>query len=442
MRTRLAVLAALISAAVCLADTKIIQNDNFTGTGPVYSGVSLGEYQGAGVLFEPDPSDYPLTVIGVDVLAVGYMNAGASNGAFVISVWDEHAGTVAPPVPNDGGDFYRAVIDDDGIQLTASGTSFNRYTLAQPLLVPSGKVFVRVSEQTQTSLDSMTIALDTASSPKPGANWFFDGFGYFHPFEEGDGGYYNGLNRNWIVRLVLQVPDGAVTVTRITPNSSRTDETQQVAITGTNFELGAKAFLGTTELMVTSRTGVNLGATVPAGLPAGTYDVRVQNPLGQLGTLTAGYRVFDVDGGAPTGGGGGTTATGGGGGTTSETLTLTAVTPTMVYAEDTTALFITGTAFEAGVKLLIGGVNIESPVVESSGVISATLAPGRLTPGTYDVAVINLSGQSATLPNAFTVVAGTRASAGKGCGCTSVEVFPLVLIGLAALRRRAGRKSR
>jgi hypothetical protein len=435
------VLLAGLIAGTAVAGTKVIKNDTFTGTGNIFAGLSFGEYQGAGVLFEPDPSDYPLRIIGVDILLVPYMmQGGAVVGQYEFDLWDESAGTVPPPTPNDGGSYYYGRISREALALTPSSTMFNRYTFPAPITVPSGKVFVKVSEILETGVDGTTIALDTATTPKPNANWFFDGFGAFVRFDQPDGGFYGGLNRNWIIRLVLEVPDVAISVTSITPSSSLTNVNTNVVITGTNFELGARAFLGTNELTVNNLTSLTIGATVPLGLPAGQYDVKVRNLSGVEGVLPNGYRVLDSDGGTGTGGGGGGTGGGSGGGgggggnTGTEALAITAITPAQVYAGDATSLFITGAGFRAGAQVLIGGTRVEGAVVESGGVISAALGANLLTPGTYDVSVINLSGEQATLSQAFKVLAGTKAK--PGCGCASVELFPVLLVALAFVRRR------
>lgn len=441
MRLRLSLLLALVSTHA-LAGIKVLQNDTFTGAGGVFSGLSFGEYQGAGVLFEPDPSEYPLTIIGVDILVVPYMQQGSGFGAYELDIWDESGGTVPPPTPNDGGLVYTGRVSHEGVMVTTSSTMFNRYTLAQPLVVNSGKVFVKFSQQTETSLDGTTIAMDMASSPKPNANWFFDGFGYFYRFDQPDGGYYNGLNKNWIIRLVLQVPDVAVTVTSINPNRSLTQDSPNVVIRGTNFELGAKAFIGTTELTVNTLTGTTVGATVPAGITPGTYDVKVRNLNGIEGVLTNGYTVLTADGGmGGTGGGGGGTgggAGGGGGSTGNEALALTAITPTSTYAEDATSLFLSGAGFKAGASVLIGGTRVEGPIVESGGVISAALTANLLMPGKYDVSVINLNGEQATLAQSFTVLAGSKA-APKGCSCATPDALPLVAFALLAFGHRRRR---
>lgn len=433
MTSRVVLLAALIAGSA-VAGTKVIKNDTFTGAGSIFAGLSFGEYQGAGVLFEPDPSDYPLRIIAVDILLVPYlMQSGAVLGQYEFDIWDESGGTVPPPRPNDGGSEYIGRISREALALTPSSTMFNRYTFPNPITVPSGRVFVKVSEILETGADGTTIALDNATMPKPNANWFFNGG--FVRFDQPDGGFYGGLNRNWIIRLVLEVPDTAVTVTSITPSSSLTNVPTNVVIAGSNFELGARAFLGANELAVNNLTSLTIGATVPVGLPAGRYDVRVRNPSGVEGVLPNGYQVFDSDGGMGTGGGGGAGGTGGGGGNTgAEALAITAVTPAQTYAGDATSLFITGAGFRQGAQVLIGGTRVEGAVVESGGVISAALGANLLTPGSYDVSVINLSGEQATLAQAFKVLAGTKAK--PGCACASVELFPVLLVALALLRRR------
>lgn len=442
MPLRYFALAALLSTTSAFGGNKVIQNDTFNGQGGVFSGLSFGEYQGAAVLFEPDAGEYPLTIVGVDVLVVPYMMQGSGIGAYELDIWDESAGTVAPPVPNDGGLRYYGRVDRQGVQFTTSSTMFNRFMLAQPLVVPSGKVFVKVSQQTETSLDGTTIAMDMATTPKPGANWFFNGFGGFEPFNLPDGGYFNGLTKNWIVRLVIQVPDVAVTVTSINPNRSLTQDSTNVVIQGSNFELGATAFIGTTQLSINNITGATIAATVPAGINPGTYDVRVRNSNGIEGALTNGYTVLTQDGGmgmGGTGGGGGGTGGGNGGGTGNEALALTAITPTSTYAEDATSLFLTGAGFKAGASVLIGGTRVDGPIVESGGVISAALTANLLTPGKYDVSVVNLNGEQVTLTQSFTVLAGSKA-APKGCSCATPDALPFIAFALLALARRRIRR--
>ena len=439
--SRLLMLFAALLGGTAAAGTKVFKNDTFTGAGSIFASVSFGEYEGAGVLFEPPASEYPLKIVGIDVLLVAYQQSGFGIGQYEFDLWDTSGGSVPPPLlPNDGGTTYYGRISMQALQLTTSSTMFNRYTFTDPVIVPSGNVFVKLSEILQTSADGTTIALDTTNA-KPGANWFFNGGGGWDPMNLPDGGFFNGVNHNWIIRLVLEVPDLAVTVTSITPASSLSNVSTNVVITGTHFELGARAFLGTNELTLSNVTAQTIGANVPAGLTPGVYDVKVRNPGGLEGVLTSGYEVLQPDGGTgPTGGGagGGSGNTGGGSGTGgssgTEALSITAITPVQTYEGDATSVFITGAGFRDGAAVLIGGTRVDGAVVESGGVISASLKPNLLTPGTYDVSVINLSGEQATLPQAFKVLAGSKAK--PGCSCSEVDFWPLLLGALALLRRR------
>ena len=157
MTSRLLLLAALISATAG-AGARVIKNDNFNGTGNIFSGLSFGEYQGAGVLFVPDAGDYPLKIVAVDVLLVPYMNQGTSIGQYEFDLWDEDGGTVTPPAFG----AYHGRIDRQALALNTSSSMFNRYTFPTPIIVNGGKVFVKLSEVLDTASDGTTIALDTA----------------------------------------------------------------------------------------------------------------------------------------------------------------------------------------------------------------------------------------------------------------------------------------
>jgi len=453
MLFRLGVLVALLGATGAAAANKVIKNDSFTGVGAVGTGVSFGEYQGAGVLFRPAAADYPLKIVAVDVFAVTVNGGPPGNyGSYVMSIWDESGGTLTPPTAFDGGG-YTPRVDMQGVQFITSTTALQRFTLPQALVVDAGQVFVAVTQQTQTSFDFTTIALDTGPLV-PGANWYFNGYGGYEPVDLPDGGRPFGIDQNWIIRLVLEVPDVAVTVDAITPSQGPTNEPTDVTITGTNFELGARAFVGTTELTLRSVTATTITATVPVGVAPGVYEVRVRNPNGVEGTLPNGYRVLLPDGGFGGGGGGGTGGgggggmgggggTGGGGGSGGGgviPLTVASVTPSEMYGEDETTLVITGTGFLGGAQVLLGTTLIADAdtVVKSSAVINVTVPAKTLAKGLYDVTVLNLDGERATLPMGLSVLAGSAAKA--GCGCAQVDATALWALGVVvlALRRRRG----
>ena len=443
---RVSLLFSLLACAA-FAGERQIKNDGFTGLGGVNSGTSFAEYEGAGVLFTPLPSDYPMKVIAIDVLSVNYGTmTGANIGAYQIDLWDETAGTLTPPTLFDGGN-YPSVLAMAGVQFTTSTSMFNRFTLPQPRTITSGKVFVGVSEQLDTSTDGTTIGLDQ-STQVPGANWYFNGAGLFERIDQTDGGAsLHGINRNWVIRLVLEVPDMAVTVTNISPSSGQSNVPNAVTITGTNFELGARAFIGNTELTLSSVMTTSINATVPAGMAEGQYDVRVRNSNGVEGTLARAYIVLfedggmsgagggsaGVGGGAAGTGGGGADATGGGSAMPVE-FSVDSITPATSYRDDTTKVVVIGSGFATGAQLFIGSTLIDPVTVKSSSVLNATIASG-LSAGTYDVVVVNLDGQKKTLSQAFTVNTG---SATKSGGCSSAEagLSALAMVAMATMLRR------
>lgn len=432
-------------ASSSIAGTRIIQNDRYLGTGAVQS-VGLGEYEGGAVLFTPDPSDYPLEIVAIEILSVpAFSSQAGGQGAYFLDIWDEQYGTLTPPKLFDGGT-YRSRTNQQGVLLTTSTTMFNRYTLTQPVVVTSGKVFVSVTQQQSSAMDDTTLALD--QGPVRRGNWFFDGAGTFVPVDLPDGGTLNGIRGNWIIRLVVSAPDTAPTVTSITPATASVEATTPVTIAGTNFELGAKAFIGTTELALRSFSTTSIAATAPPGLPIGALDVKVRNSSGLEGVLRGGFTVTmpgGAAGGSAAGGnaGGGTSAAGGssaggsaGGGTAIVALQVDAITPAEAFTDDETRASISGNGFSTGAQVFIGGVAIDESDVRSPAVLAVTIPPKALPVGVHDVTVLNLSGARATATKAFTVKSGSRTKA-SGCGCTSATwASPLVALALLLARKR------
>jgi len=445
--------------AVALAGSAWLQNDNFTGSGTVNSAVSFGTYEGAAAIFTPD-GGYPVTVKAIDVLMVTY-NQGAPGQfcAFLLDIWDEQSGGLLdPPRMPDGGPSVRRVAQQ-GFQLITSTSSFGRITLTPPLVLNGGRLFVSLGEQDMTSNDRCTVALDTAPLV-PGANWYRSEFGVFDRIDLPDGGFFNGINHNWIMRAVIEVPDVSPTVTSVFPSSGPNSTATPVLISGTSFDFAARTFLGTTELTVTGRTGsTGITATVPAGLVPGSYPVSVQNTPVAVGVLQNAFTVLTGDGGTAGGAGGGSGTAGGssgtgggsgtaggssaggtggsggsGGGATGAALRLDDITPASGFNQDTTKVVLTGDGFQQGAEVAIGPKVLDAVTVKSAAVINADVPPG-LTPDTYDVEVINLDGKRAKLDKAFTVVAGS--STKGGCGCGSAALLPLAaLASLLRLRRR------
>jgi MYXO-CTERM domain-containing protein len=448
---RALLVGVICAAASAHAGTAVLGNDAFSGSGMVNSAVDFQEYEGAAVLISPD-GGYPLKLVGVDVLMVTY-NQGPSGelGAYQLDVWDESLGTVAPPKRFDGG--YYPARDTEYVELTTSGTQFNRIMLTGPLMIPSGRIFISLGEQTSTSLDSTTVGLDEGGLV-PGANWYREPAGAFTRIDLPDAGFYRGINHNWIMRAVIEVPDTAVSVVSIFPNAGLTSMPTAVTITGTNFDVGSTAYVGSTALTVTGMpTSTSLSAIVPAGLTPGLYSVKVQSSGGSSGVLNNAFQVLSPDGGTGAGGGaggggagggaagggaGGGSAAGGGasgGGGSSSALRLDAITPNEGSSDESTTVVLSGDGFASGAQVLVGSTLLNVVDVKSASVIDTVVGSG-MTAGTYDVTVINLDGQRATLPMAFTVKAGVHTKSGCGCAASPGPLVAVLLALLAVRRRR------
>lgn len=170
------------------------------------------------------------------------------------------------------------------------------------------------------------------------------------------------------------------TVTNVSPGSGPTTGGTTVTVTGTNFQNGSMAFFGT---IAAASTTVNSATRITAVTPAsaaGTVDVSVRNPDGQIGTLVGSF-VF----------------------TASAAPTLTSVAPTSGPTAGGTTVTLTGTNFVSGAVVLFGTVSSSSVTLVSSTQIRA-VAPASAG-GNTTITVINPDGQSATLSSAFNYLA-------------------------------------
>src|SRR5207253_1361021 len=140
------------------------------------------------------------------------------------------------------------------------------------------------------------------------------------------------------------------TITAISPNNGTTNGGTSVTISGTNFVSGATVSLGgvaATSVNVASASSIT--ATTPSHA-AGTVDVVVTNPDGQVATLTGGY-------------------------TCTAALTrptITAISPNNGTTSGGTSVTIAGRNFLSGTTVSFGGVAATSVNVASASSITAT----------------------------------------------------------------------
>ncbi|MBK7861738.1 MAG: IPT/TIG domain-containing protein [Archangiaceae bacterium] len=366
---------------LALAGTRVLQHDTFTGSGPVGSGVFFSEYEGAAVLFMPD-GGYPVTLLGFDVLSVTYNNgpSGAA-AAYQLDVWDERGGRVDPPKTFDGGRY--APVAQTFVQLTTSTSQLNRILLPQPVTVTAGSIFVSLGEQLSTADDNATVALDPGPLV-PGVNWYRDAVGNFTRIDLPDGGFFNGITRNWVFRAVLDAPDAG--------------------------------------------TGAGGGGGGTGGASGGSAGGATAGGGGTAGGAQGG--------GAQGGGAGGGTAGGAAGGEAGA-VRVDDITPSEGSAAEATRVVLTGSGFALGAQVVVGPQVLELVTVKSAVVISAEV-PAGLDPGVYDVTVINLDGQRARLTGAFTVTDDVATRQGCSCGASDGLglAWALALLARAARRKR------
>lgn len=129
--------------------------------------------------------------------------------------------------------------------------------------------------------------------------------------------------------------------------------------------------------------------------------------------------------------------------------TITAISPDEGSNQTSVEVSVTGTNFETGLALMIGGIQVNDVRVPGSTTILGEV-PAGISPGVYDVVVKNPDEQTAILPDGYTVL-GSSGGGGppvaEGCGChttdpkqtyTATGLFLLMVLGLLRLLARRG----
>ncbi|MCI0343271.1 MAG: IPT/TIG domain-containing protein [Planctomycetales bacterium] len=177
------------------------------------------------------------------------------------------------------------------------------------------------------------------------------------------------------------------TITSVTPVSGPTAGGTAITITGTNFVTGATVAVGgTAATSVTVVSGTTITAVTPAGA-AGPANVVVTNPDTLSATATSAYTYTSGPPPAPT---------------------VTAVNPTSGPTAGGTAITITGTGFQTGATVTVGGAAATSVTVLSAATITAVTPAG--TAGPASVTVTNPDTQTGTLTGGFTYTGGPTLS--------------------------------
>jgi IPT/TIG domain-containing protein len=198
-------------------------------------------------------------------------------------------------------------------------------------------------------------------------------------------------NGNWVMQMaafsiagVTSTAPVIAAVTPITPALGPDIGGTSVTVTGTNFSPGAVVLFGTAPgglsgLNCTESGGTTITCLTPASLTDAAVDITVVNSDGKLSSATAAYTYQPV------------------------TPTIAAITPS--GPTNGSAITMTGTNFQVGAKLTIGGLPAANVVLHDSGTISAN-TPG-LPVGPADVTVTNPDTGTVTKFGGFTYVLGT-----------------------------------
>ena len=292
---RFALLAALLAPSA-LAGSRLLQNDGFTGEGQV--GFQGGFVDGEcwGVVYVPQPGDYPFEVDYVETLVGGSQD----KALFVIEVYQL-----------DGTDMESAqMLDSEGVALTGSQDAFNQISMADVFphgleSVSSGNVGIAICLSAHDGYPA--IARDTDGMAQRDRNWIYAsiGGGGYRWFESAD----LGLSGDWIQRLCItgsniagngcegdadadadadtdtdadgdadvDTGHGAIWIDSITPTEAQVGEPVDLIILGGGFGEGMDARIGGLDISGLELIGENtIQGRSPSALPIGTHDVEVE----------------------------------------------------------------------------------------------------------------------------------------------------------------------
>lgn len=204
------------------------------------------------------------------------------------------------------------------------------------------------------------------------------------------------------------------TITSITPSTGEQNSSVQITnLTGTNFASGATVVLNRAGYTNITATNISLVSSTRLtctfnlnGVAAGTWNVGVINPSGKSALLNNAFTV------------------------TYPTPTIISITPNSGTKNSSVRITnLVGTHFQNGVSIVLnrtGYANVTATDVSliSSSRLNGTFNLNNVAVGTWNVGVINPSGKSAHLTNAFTVKNDLTA---RFYGVPSTTVYPLTI---------------
>ncbi len=192
----------------------------------------------------------------------------------------------------------------------------------------------------------------------------------------------------------------APTVTAVSPATGAQVGGTAVAVTGTNFNEGLTVTFGSVAGSVVSVSPLQVVVFAPAQPSATKVDITVTNTDGKSAKLTGAF-------------------------TYTKPPTLTKVTPASGSSAGGTQITLTGTNLQAGMKVMVAGIQATEVEVTSASAATAVTPPGLVSLAT--VTVSNPDGQGASLAASFQYLAPPVVSAvtpvnGPDTGGTTITV--------------------
>jgi len=390
----------------------------YTGTTTVNYPLSL---TGAGTL--ADASKLTLGADGVLTLGANETinslldgSAGRiTTASFTLTIVQTDAATVTTIIQGTGG----LTIDDAStalLTLNAAQTYTGKTTLSDPLtLGPAGSLFDSSILMLTAATDKLTLGqdetiggLDNAASGeiamaghtltiKQGAN-----VANATTVISGAGSFIKDESLGFTLAFAAST---LPTVTGISPVSGSTAGGLSVNISGTNFVDVPRVTIGGVAATSNWVSSTSITATTPAGT-VGAKDVVVTNPDNQFATLASGFSYYDP----------------------ALTPTITSIIPNVGSKTGGIGVTITGTLFNNGATVTIGGTDAAGVYVSATSITATT--PASATAGAKDVVVTNTDNQFATLASGFSyydlalapTVSGIVPNSGTINGGTSVNI--------------------
>jgi IPT/TIG domain len=359
------------------------------------------------------------TVGNLNVVVVGWVDTSSS----VTSVVDDNTNTYVLAGTTSGNGVTQAIYYARSIVLPNNNTPTITVTFNQPAAFPD----VRILEYSgfsatapldnwagasglSTSADSGAAVTNTSSlilgAGTTGVHFTAAGSGFTlrsitSPFgdivEDSNGLVAAGSNNStadlsggtWVMQTAAFSPTGVTytnspVVTGIAPVTGSNIGGTPVTITGTDFQPGAVVLFGTAPGGISGLNCVESGGTTLTCLTpadsAGVKDITVVNVDGKLGSATAAYTTIDVR------------------------PTISAIAPASGPTNGS-SITITGTNFQTGARVTIGGLPVGNLVVVDSTTITADTP--ALPVGPADVTITNPDTGTITSTGGFTSALGS-----------------------------------